>query len=436
MKPKPPFSMLAAVAALLLVALTSAAQAAAPPQARAATAEQKLAVFDRVFRDVRDLYYDPRFNGADWTAIGARYRPLASAAPDDEALLVVLRSMLGELRDAHTRILTAAQMRDRRAQEALSAGAILFEVEGVAVVYAVVPGSPAAEAGLRPGMRVVAVGGIPVAAALAEARSSIGASSSERAALLLAYRRLVSPPGEQPLRLGLVGADGAAIQVTLPRRRLDARPRFEARLLPGGALYIRFDRFRAPVARQFRAALEQHRSASGLVLDLRANGGGDAEEGMKTVAPLFAAPTLVARLATRTGRPPSALFGLIRFPMELSAGRAGAQLFAGPVVVLVDEGTASTSEIVAASLQERGRARIVGARSCGCALGVLRYRRLPNGAALAISEVGLLSGLGRRIEGEGVVPDVAVPLRLGDLQSGRDAALAAGVRLLADAAGP
>lgn len=433
MKLKGLFSAIAAAAPALLLAASvpapATATAAAPP-ARADTAEQRLAVFERVWRAVRDLYYDPGYNGADWNAVGARYRPLAAAAADDEALLGVLRAMLAELRDAHTRILTAAQMRARRAEAMLSTGAILYEVEGVPVVYAVIPGSPAAEAGLVPGMRVTEVGGVPVAAALAQARASVGSSSSERAALVLAYRRLVSPPGEGPVRLTLAVPGLAPLRVELARRRLDARPRFEARLLPGGPLYVRFDRFRAPVARQFRAALEEHGGASGLVLDLRSNPGGDADEGMKTVAPLLDAPTLIARIATRTGRPPSALFGLVRMPMELVAGRPGRQLFAGPIVILVDEGTASTSEIVAASLQERGRARIVGARTCGCALGVLRYRRLPNGAALAISEIGLVSGLGRRIEGEGVVPDLTVPLRLADLGSGADRALDAALRLL------
>jgi carboxyl-terminal processing protease len=97
------------------------------------------------------------------------------------------------------------------------------------------------------------------------------------------------------------------------------------------------------------------------------------------------------------------------------------------MVILTNEGTGSTSEVIAASLQERGRARVVGARSCGCALGVLKHRKLSDGSALAISEVGLLSGLGRRVEGAGITPDVPVPLTLADLEQGRDAALAAAV---------
>jgi len=74
--------------------------------------------------------------------------------------------------------------------------------------------------------------------------------------------------------------------------------------------------------------------------------------------------------------------------------------------------------------------------SCGCALGVLHYRSLRDGGALAISEVGLTTGLGARIEGRGIVPDTLVALTLDDFQRGRDAALEAAVEQLARAGRP
>jgi carboxyl-terminal processing protease len=413
-----PFAMLAA--ALLSIG-------AAAPDAGA----RRLAVFDRVWSQVGAHYYDPGMNGVDWDAARARHRPAAAAASDDRSLHAVVRAMLGELRDAHTRLLSPEQARDRGRERSTGAGLVLFEVEGRPIVFAVRPGSPAAAAGLTPGMAVLTVNGVPVAEALARAKAEVGPSSSDRAGLVLAWLRLIAGPPDEPLRLDLANADGTAPRsVALARVPLDSAPRFEARILPSNMLHVRFDTFRAPVARLFRAALREHSEASGLILDLRSNTGGDGREGARVVAPLLDAPTLIARLATRTGRAPSALLGLVKLPLRLSAGEAGARLFAGPVVILVNQGTASTSEVIAASLQERGRARIVGTRSCGCALGVLRYRRLATGAALAISEIGLVSGLGRRIEGEGVVPDVPVELTLADLAAGRDRVLEAAVREL------
>jgi len=416
---------------IAILAVAGPARGASAEPAAAEAEGQRLRIFDSVWSEIRDKYYDPSFNGVDWNEVRARYRPRVTAAGDDAAFHDLLRAMVGELRDAHTRVLTARQARDRRENQSLSAGVILFEVEGQKVVFAVRPASPAAEAGLRPGLRVLAVNGIPVDQALARARAEIGPSSSERAALVLSYLRLVAGPAEEPLRLRLDGGEGAPVEIALTRRELDASPRFAARRLPSGALYVAFDRFREPVARQLREALEANRDAPGLILDLRANTGGDGEEGMRAVGPLLDRPTLIARLATRTGRPPSALMGLVRLPLELVAGETGRQLYAGPMVVLVNQGTGSTAEVIAAALQERGRARVIGTRSCGCALGVLRHRRLANGGALAISEVGLVSGLGRRIEGDGVAPDVAIELRLADLQRGLDPVLEAAVRELA-----
>ncbi|HZF93490.1 MAG TPA: S41 family peptidase [Allosphingosinicella sp.] len=417
--------------ALLAAAPCVAAAAAAPHAAPAPEAQRRrLAVFDLVWTEIGEKYYDPALNGADWPAVRARYRPLAEEAADDEALHTLLRRMTGELRDAHTRVMTPEQALARRRDESASTGVILFEVEGRPVVFDVRPDTPAAAAGLRPGMAVLAVNGVPIAEALGRAHADVGPSSSGRAAAVLAYLRLIAGPAGEPLRLDLANADGSRRNVVLPRLVRRTAPRFEARRLDSGALYVRFDRIDAPVARLFRAALKEHRDAPGLILDLRSNPGGDGREGARVVAPLLDRPTLIARLRTRTGRAPSALLGLVRLPLELKAGEAGAQLFANPVAILVNEGTGSTSEVIAAALQERRRAIVVGARSCGCALGVLRHRRLATGASLAISEVGLLSGMGRRIEGEGVVPDVAAAPSLSDLRQGRDAMLEAAVAAL------
>lgn len=416
------------LAALLL---SPPSGAAAPGSDAEAAAEvplpRRIAVFDYVWSEIGERYYDPALNGVDWDAVRARYRPIVAGAATDDAFHDLLKRMAAELRDAHTRVLTPEQARDRRRHESSGAGVILFEVDGRPVVFEVRPGSPAEQAGLRPGMDVLAVDGVPVAEALARARAQIGPSSSERAATVLAYLRLISGPADEPLRLDVGDEDGLRLSVSVSRSRVATRPVFEARRLGSGPLYVRFDRFAPPVARLFRAALREHSSAPGLVLDLRSNPGGDGREGMRVVAPLLDRPTLIARLRTRTGRAPSALLGLVRLPLEFRAGKAGGQLFAGPVAILTNEGTGSTSEVVAAALQEQGRARIVGTRSCGCALGVLRRRPLATGGALAISEVGLVSGGGRRIEGEGVTPDVAATLSVDDLRNGRDPMLDAAV---------
>jgi carboxyl-terminal processing protease len=82
-------------------------------------------------------------------------------------------------------------------------------------------------------------------------------------------------------------------------------------------------------------------------------------------------------------------------------------------------------------MQATGRATIVGRPSCGCLLGYLGYARVPGGAELAYSEVGFVLSNDKRIEGEGVIPDHPVPLRIADLQMNHDRALEEAQALLA-----
>lgn len=397
--------------------------AAAPSSTASLSVRERVEVFEKVWETIDERYYDPSFNGVDWRAVRGRYRHRVEAAAGDGEFYDLLNRMAGELRDAHTRVRSPRQSRERRNREATSAGVLLFEAEGTPVVFHVSPDSEAARAGVRPGMVVRTIGGRPAAEALDDARAETGPSSSERAARVLSYVRLVGGEPGSVFELGLTRADGTPLDVKLTRRTVPAAPRLDARLLPSGFAYVRFDRFRPPVARQLKEALTRFGDAPGLILDLRANGGGDGREGMKVAGYFFDEKVPVARLVTRTGRPPSALMGLVSLPRVFEAGERGGRLYSNPVVVLVNEGTGSTSELIANALRERGRAYVIGTRSCGCVLGVLKHRELKGGGELSVSEVAFVTPEGRRLEGEGVAPDKSVTVTLRDLQAGRDLAL-------------
>ena len=390
---------------------------------RSLSAQERIKVFEEVWETINEKYYDPSFNGVDWAAVRARYRPRVDAVAGDAEFYALLGQMAGELRDAHTRVRSPRQNQDRKKQQATSAGVLIYEVEGAPVIFDVSPDSDAARAGVLTGMVVRTVDGRPVAEAIAEARREVGLSSTERATRILSYFRLVAGEPDTPLKLGLERADGTPLDVTLMRRTVSAAPRFTARLLPSGYAYIGFDHFRPPVAKQVKEALEKFRDAPGLILDLRSNGGGDGREGMRVAGYFFDEKVPIARINTRTGKPPSALFGLVSLPKVFEAGEKGGQLYSNPVVILVNEGTGSTSELVAGGLQERGRARVIGTQSCGCVLGVLKHRELKGGGELAISEVSFITPKGRTLEGNGIVPDKAVALTLADLKRRHDAAL-------------
>ena len=172
------------------------------------------------------------------------------------------------------------------------------------------------------------------------------------------------------------------------------------------------------------------KDAPGLILDLRANGGGDGETGLEIAGYFFNDKTPFGRIITRTGKPPSAFFGLFKLPKEFQAGKKGGQLYSNPVVVLINEATGSTSELFASAMQEQNRAQIIGTKSCGCVLGVLKHIQLKGGGDLAISEIGFITSKGRTLEGNGVTPDTPITVKLIDLQNQRDVALEEAERYL------
>ena len=81
------------------------------------------------------------------------------------------------------------------------------------------------------------------------------------------------------------------------------------------------------------------------------------------------------------------------------------QVYKGSVVILVNEGSGSGSELFSAAMQENGRAAIVGRQSCGCVLGISHFKKLKGGSELAVSELKYISPQGHKIEGTGVTPN-------------------------------
>jgi carboxyl-terminal processing protease len=323
----------------------------------------------------------------------------------DDARLVrgAVRGMLAGL-DSHSRFLSPAELREWEQGDNGLPG-IGLEVEAREqrlVVISPVPGSPAAAAGIRPGDSILRIDGRPTAT--------------------------MSP---ESARLGLRGPAGTAVTLSLlPRgevqardltivRRLDSAPVVESRRLDPGLGYVRVRRFSGGVAAALRQAVERFSAAGdggldGLVLDLRGNPGGLVDEATRT-ADLFLADGLIVRTVGRGGR----------VLKEERARRLGT--FTGfPMVCLVDEGSASAAEIVAAALQDQRRAAVVGARSYGKG-SVQSVIRFGDGSAIVLTVARYLTPSGRSIEGQGVVPEQTV--------AGDAAQLAAAVAWLQAAAG-
>jgi carboxyl-terminal processing protease len=408
----------------------SAAHDSGAPEPRHLSAKTRKEVFETVWKDIHDHYYDPSFNGVNWDAVHAKYLPLVSAAKDDTDFYVLMSAMTGELHDAHTRFSSPAQWRRYKKQEGVSAGFSIDEVDGQAVVVNVRPDSSAASSGIETGMIVRSLDGKPIEERLAEIENGRPPSSSDRATRMFAYARLLSGPPDSTLRVGLQRADGTSLDATVTRQLYSVAPQVSSDVRPSGAAYIRFDEFQPSILKPFRQALERFRNSPGLMIDLRRNGGGDLSVLLTIAGYFFDKKTLFAKDSTRSGKPLTEFVGILHLSLELYVGRPGDQVYSGPVVILVGTRSASSSEVFAAGMQDTQRARVVGGPTCGCVLGIAKPRVMKGGGVLEMSEVLWFSPKGRKLEGVGIVPDEAVAPTLAELQQRRDPVLAEADRVL------
>jgi|GraSoi_2013_40cm_1033754.scaffolds.fasta_scaffold02878_2 carboxyl-terminal processing protease len=388
------------------------------------TAKDRKEVFEKIWKDIYNHYYDPSYNGVDWKEVRQRYAPLVEATKSDQEFYALMSQMTSELHDAHTRFNSPEQWKNFRRQQGVTVGFSVDDVDGKTVVTNVIPGTDAAHAGVEQGMVVLRVNDTPVAERVAEIEKKRLPSSSERATRWFIYNRVFAGPADTPVKVALQRADGSVFEVSVRRQIYSAAPEVTTHVLPSGNVYIRFDGFQRPITKEFRQALQKFRDAPGLIVDLRRNGGGDLAVLLPIAGYFFGRKTLFAKDSTRTGKPLSSYVGLFKLPLQLYVGRPGEQIYSGPVVILVDAHSASSSEVFAAGMQDTLRAKVIGSQSCGCVLGIAKPRVMKGGGVLEMSEVLWFSPKGRKLEGTGIIPDKIVVPSVADLQRRRDPVLA------------
>jgi carboxyl-terminal processing protease len=381
-------------------------------------------VFEKIWREIRDHYYDASFNGVNWDDVHLRYLPRVEATRTDAEFYAVMSQMTSELHDAHTRFNSPEHWRSYKKQQGATVGFSVDGVDGKTVVTDVEPGSNAARAGVEIGMFVVSVEGEPVARRLEHIEKVGLPSSTDRATRWFVYNRLFGGPANTEVKVGLQRPDGTTFEATIKRQLYSEVAEVDARLLASGNAYIRFDGFQHPIVKQFKEALEKYHNAPGLIIDLRKNGGGELSVLLPIASYFYNKKTLFAKDTTRSGKPLSEFAGFFKLPLNLYVGKPGSQIYSGQIAILVDSHSASSSEVFAGGMQETRRAKIVGTQSCGCVLGIAKPRFVKGGGVLEMSEVLWFTPNGRKLEGAGVIPDKTVSPTVSDFQRKRDVVLA------------
>ena len=415
----------------LLVCLVS--QLAVPVSSRAVgddasvvsttTPEGRLAVFDDVWETIEDHYYDPRFRGIDWQAKRVAFRPAAAKAAGTHEFYELMRQMIASLRDAHTRVYSPDEKFDWWNPRFVTIGVAVRDVAGVPVVVQVDQNSAAAKTEVRVGDAIVSVDDVPVAKFVKQRLEGFGADADE-STRYRSVANLFDGPAGSLVKIAWSNRAGKVKSAVLPRYWSERQLGFSTQR-KGKLAILRLDVFTQTTALEFSKVLTSALDgAEGVVLDLRGNGGGDAEA-MADVASLFLDDGVnLGRFADRSG----AAFELQTYSKRL--WRVPQLRIKLPLVVLTGESTSSAAEIMVAALQAKGRARVIGANTCGCVLAIRNRHALPDGGLLDVSEFDYRTANGVRLQDRGITPDQLTSLTRSDLYSRRDPTLEAARRFL------
>ncbi len=437
------FNTLRRIAGFLILAAASACTTRPAPSGTPIDRPDALASFEQVWLLVEETDVDPAHEGVDWQAVRQEFRPRAAACRTQEELRQVLSDMLARLGRSHYGILPEGSSVQRASVDGdATLGLELRVIEDRVVVTGVERDGPAASAGIRVGWIVEtvkggdAMAGVPSASELGPmaryardaSAQSLDAGASNAAELWV----LVDEAGDRHERsLRRAPRPGTPTQIGLLRSfqaRCDDRWLGPDELRHAGLPadlrigLIRFNVWMPTIAADIDAAVDRHRGDQGVILDLRGNPGGVGAMAMGVAGHFLEQEDSLGTMRTR-----DAALEFKANPRRSTADGRTVEPFAGPLVILVDPLSASTSEIFAAGLQGLGRARVIGRTSAGAALPA-QMRELPSGDGLLFAFADFTRPDGRRIEGEGVVPDQVTGTDLAVWRAGGDPDLMAAAR--------
>ena len=381
--------------------------------------QRQIQSFEHVWTTIRDKHWQKNPGGLDWQAIHAEYYPRIEAAKSDDESLAIIREMLGRLKQTHFGIFPAAVYNDVEGEGGGDGtpGIDTRVLDGKVIVTGIDPGSPAEKAGVKRGWIVQTVNGKPLSPVIEKLKDDpdIHELALERAV----HSRLTGLVGDT---IKIAFLDGANALVSRDLQLVQERgqtARFgnlppmhvylESKKL-GNTGYIHFNMFLdlVRVMSGFGDSVASCETCDGLVIDLRGNPGGIGGMAMGMAGWLVDKPD--ERLGTMFMR--DAKLDFVINPR--------ASVFTGPVAVLVDGESASTSEIFAGGLKDLGRVKVFGTKTAAAALPSI-FERLPNGDGFQYATANYVSQGGKELEGLGVTPDVEVKLTREGLLAGHDA---------------
>ena len=331
---------------------------------------------------VNEGYYDPEiFDEIQWKKI--RQKTLQKSIDTTEDAYSAIEEMLKPLEDPYTRVLRPKDY------ELLKSSNLGSEINGVGLqlgvdeingkikVISTLAGSPAEDAGIASGFFIEKVDG----------QSALDLGLANTAS------KLRGEKGSKVL-VQISTEDGEIKEIDLERRSVDLRPVRTKRLRDESHTlgYLRITQFSESVPKKIEEALQElkEKEVEGIILDLRNNSGGLVSSGI-AVADSFLNEKLVVETKNRDGIKDSIISEKNTF-------------FDGPMVTIVNKGTASASEILAGALQDNKRSALIGKQTYGKGL-IQSLKSLSEDSGIAITVASYLTPNGNNIQGRGIIPD-------------------------------
>jgi len=416
-----------AIASLALAILTAGSMRAA------LTAEQRqvtLQSFEYVWTSIRDKHWQTKPGGLDWQAIHDEFKPKIEAAGSMDAVRAVMNQMLARLHQTHFAIVPGDLYSNVDAAHSgdATSGIDVRVIGDQVLVTSVEPGSPAAPQGVRPGWAILKIAGADLAPVVEKLNEAYAGSTLRDLMSRRAIRALLGSDAAKSIAVEFLDGAGQHVSKTLgqadPKGDLVQfgylKPMhvwFSSSKVSGGRIgYVAFNAFLDPqrLMTSFGDAVESCQKCDGFIVDLRGNPGGIGLMAMGMAGWFIAQQD--RELGTLYMRDDTLKFVV---NPRLST-------FSGPLAILVDGASASTSEIMAEGLKDLGRARIFGSHTAGAALPSV-FEKLPDGDGFQYAIANYISEGGQPLEGLGVTPDVETPITREALLAGHDPALDAAV---------
>ncbi len=370
----------------------------------AAFAATPAEMYDDVWKIVNKKYYDPTNNSQDWNKWRYRYENKLKTKED---AYVAIETMLSSLNDPYTRFLDPKEFSEETQSIKGSLKGIGTQIglrDGELVIIAPLEDSPAERAGLLADDRILEINGestkgINIDAAADKIRGEKGTTVT-----LLIQRKGV------PNKLYSVVRDEIEV------KSVSCKPPFETTKIPSDIQYIRLSSFISKnAAGEIESILNNSSGMKGFIIDLRSNPGGLLTNAIYISDMLLKGGVIVSTVD--------------RDSYKTTTRARIQQVTDKPIVVLINKGSASASEILSGALKDNHRATIVGEQSFGKGL-VQEINKLPDEAGMNITIQRYLTPSGNDIHKKGITPDVVVELTQKDAEAKKDVQLEKAIEIL------